>query len=173
MRVHTHTYRTTGCHPQLSVDICLQSAHSSKPTTRQCCCRSMWQTDGQTTDQLCGQSEITSYAMKVLNGLWNQNVFSKPTLLLLDSRTFDVVHRFLLAQSARYDLARLMYHLSRLATALGTLPSVLWRCWLGGRKDIRPVKTEWWGAGVVICLERGADLHMSADATATHCLLLQ
>jgi len=39
------------------------------------------------------------------------------------------------------------------------LPSVLQRCWLGGRKDIRPVKTEWWGAGVVICLERGADLH--------------
>ena len=22
-------------------------------------------------------------------------------------------------------------------------------------------KTEWWGAGMVICLERGADLHMS------------
>ena len=54
---------------------------------------------------------------------------------------------------------------------------------------------EWWGAGMVICLERGADLHMAqlmmgcwhgylsgarcrlaygpADATATHCLLLQ
>jgi len=30
---------------------------------------------------------------------------------------------------------------------------------LGGRKGIRPVKNEWWGAGVVICLERGADLH--------------
>jgi len=26
---------------------------------------------------------------------------------------------------------------------------------------IRPVKTERWGAGVVICLERGADLHMA------------
>jgi len=39
-------------------------------------------------------------------------------------------------------------------------------------KGIRPVKTEWWGAGVVICLERGADLQ-TADATATHCLLLQ
>ena len=26
---------------------------------------------------------------------------------------------------------------------------------------IRPVKTEWWGAGVVVCLERGADLHMA------------
>jgi len=32
---------------------------------------------------------------------------------------------------------------------------------LGGRKGIRPVKTEWWGAGVVICLEQGADLHMA------------
>ena len=40
------------------------------------------------------------------------------------------------------------------------LPPELWRCWLGGRKGIRPVKkTEWWGASVVICLERGADLH--------------
>ena len=42
-----------------------------------------------------------------------------------------------------------------------SLPSVLWRCWLGGRKGIRPVKIEWWGVGVVICLERGADLHMA------------
>ena len=41
------------------------------------------------------------------------------------------------------------------------LPSVLWRCWLGSRKVIRPVKTEWWGDGVVVCLEQGADLHMA------------
>jgi len=41
------------------------------------------------------------------------------------------------------------------------IPSVLWRCWLGGRKGIRPVKNEWWVAGMVICLERGADLHMA------------
>jgi len=34
-------------------------------------------------------------------------------------------------------------------------------------------KTEWWGAGVVICLERGADAYGPADATVTHCLLLQ
>ena len=40
------------------------------------------------------------------------------------------------------------------------MPSVLWRCWLGGRKGIRPVKNlEWWGAGVVIGLEWGAGLH--------------
>jgi len=30
--------------------------------------------------------------------------------------------------------------------------------WAAGRA-IRPVKTEWWGAGMVICLEQGADLH--------------
>jgi len=30
------------------------------------------------------------------------------------------------------------------------MPSVLWRCWLGGRKGIRPVKTEWWDVGMVI-----------------------
>ena len=36
-------------------------------------------------------------------------------------------------------------------------PSVLVRCWLGGRKGIQPViKPEWWVAGVVICLERDA-----------------
>jgi len=40
-------------------------------------------------------------------------------------------------------------------------PSVLWRCWLGGRKGIQPVKTEWWGAGMVICLQSVADLHMA------------
>jgi len=40
------------------------------------------------------------------------------------------------------------------------LPSVLWCYWLGGRKGIQSVKTEWWSAGVVICMGRGADLHM-------------
>jgi len=41
------------------------------------------------------------------------------------------------------------------------LPSVLWDCWLIVSKNIRPVKIECCGAGVVICLERGAgDLHM-------------
>jgi len=32
---------------------------------------------------------------------------------------------------------------------------------LGGRKGIRPVKTEWWGAGVIVYLEQGADLRMA------------
>jgi len=39
--------------------------------------------------------------------------------------------------------------------------SVLWCCWLIGRKGICPVKTEWWGTGMVVCLEWGAnDLRM-------------
>jgi len=29
----------------------------------------------------------------------------------------------------------------------------IFRCWLGGRKGIRPVKTECWGASVVVCLQ--------------------
>ena len=36
------------------------------------------------------------------------------------------------------------------------LPSVLWCCWFGGRKGIL-----WWGVGVVICLERVADLYIA------------
>ena len=34
---------------------------------------------------------------------------------------------------------------------------------LAGRQEGHPAckKREWWGAGVVICLERGADLHMA------------
>ena len=34
---------------------------------------------------------------------------------------------------------------------------------LVGRQEGHPAckKTEWWGAGVAICLERGADLHMA------------
>ena len=40
------------------------------------------------------------------------------------------------------------------------MPSVLWRCWLGGKKGIQSVKNRV-GAGVVVCLEQGADLHVA------------
>ena len=30
------------------------------------------------------------------------------------------------------------------------LLNMLWHCWLGSRKGIRPVKTEWWDVGVVV-----------------------
>ena len=55
------------------------------------------------------------------------------------------------------------------------MPSVLWCCWLGNRTGIRPVQNlsdgvEWHGylSGVRCRLAYGP-----ADATATHCLLLQ
>jgi len=47
---------------------------------------------------------------------------------------------------------------------------------LVGRQEGHPAckKAEWWGAGVVICLEQSADLaYGPAVTTATHCLLLQ
>ena len=43
---------------------------------------------------------------------------------------------------------------------------------VGQQEGIRPVKTDWWSADVVICLERGADLHvvqlMPLPLTHTH-----
>jgi len=52
------------------------------------------------------------------------------------------------------------------------MPSVLWRCQLGGRKGIRPVKN--WVMG---CwhgyLARCRFAYGPADTTATHCLLHQ
>jgi len=54
-----------------------------------------------------------------------------------------------------------------------TVPSVLWHCWLGGRKGIQPVKKRVMGCwhGYL----SGANSRLSygpADATATQCLLL-
>ena len=54
------------------------------------------------------------------------------------------------------------------------LPSVLWRCWLGGRKGIRPVKN--WAVGCwrgYLSGLRCTLAYSPDDATATHCLLLQ
>jgi len=39
--------------------------------------------------------------------------------------------------------------------------AVLWCCWLGGRNGIWPVKYLVVGTGMVICMGRGADLHMA------------
>jgi len=51
---------------------------------------------------------------------------------------------------------------------------VLWSCWLGGRKGIRPVKN--WVVGCWRGCLSGARCRLAygpADATTTHCLLLQ
>ena len=44
------------------------------------------------------------------------------------------------------------------------LPFSVWHCCLGARKIIRPIKIEWWGVGVVVCLEQGP--YVPADAIA-------
>jgi len=46
---------------------------------------------------------------------------------------------------------------------------------LVGWHEVHPAckKTEWWSAGVVICLERGADLHMDKLVPLPLSLLLQ
>ena len=54
------------------------------------------------------------------------------------------------------------------------IPSVLWRCWLGGRMGIRPVKN--WVVGYWRGYLSGARCRLvygPADTTGTHCLLLQ
>jgi len=53
-------------------------------------------------------------------------------------------------------------------------PSVLWCCWLGSRKGIQPVKN--WVVGCWRGYLSGMRCRLAygpADATATHCLLLQ
>ena len=59
-------------------------------------------------------------------------------------------------------------------TCASCLPSVLWHCWLGDRKSIQPVKN--WVVGCWRGCLSGARCRLEygpADATATHCLLLQ
>ena len=65
-------------------------------------------------------------------------------------------------------------HLLLLVHTVSIIPSVLWRCWLVGRKGIRPVKN--WVVGCWRGYLSGARCRLAydpADATATHCLLLQ
>jgi len=50
---------------------------------------------------------------------------------------------------------------AKYSTSCQYQPSVLWRCWLGGRKGIRPVKNWVVGCWHGVCLEQGADLHMA------------
>ena len=56
-----------------------------------------------------------------------------------------------------------------------TVSSVLWSCWLGGRKGIRPVKNwlVWCWRGYLVWLSVWSEVQIAygpADATATHCL---
>ena len=78
------------------------------------------------------------------------------------------------ASAAWFRLSMSFYDISNIDMFALFRPSVLWHCWLGGRKGIRSVKNRvvgcWCG-----CLS-GARCRLAygpADSTATHRLLLQ
>ena len=84
------------------------------------------------------------------------------------------LHNTTTIEKVEIDICCFVQHVSVVLRAFW-VPSVLWHCWLGGRKGIRPVKNFW----VVGCWHgylsgaRCRLAHSPADATATHCLLLQ
>jgi len=64
---------------------------------------------------------------------------------------------------------RIYYHFSSRPMLISIkMPSVLWQCWVGAMKSTRLVKIEWWGVGVVICLEQGADYLHIIQLTPLH-----
>ena len=82
--------------------------------------------------------------------------------------------RCLNAWHMQTSVHKFMYHLINFWIIIDIMPSVLWRCWLGGRKGIRPVKN--WVVGCWRGYLSGARCRLAycpADATATHRLLLQ
>ena len=65
------------------------------------------------------------------------------------------------AQPVQKSLLPLDYCLSIVIVTQSVNLLTLSKVNLGVRKSIRPVEIEWWGVGVVICLQQGADcLHM-------------
>ena len=46
---------------------------------------------------------------------------------------------------------------------------MLWRCWLGGRKGIQPVKNKWWGATVLVWLFVWSKVQTCIWTTWCHC----
>jgi len=56
---------------------------------------------------------------------------------------------------------------------MACLNAVLWHCWLGVRKSIHPVKSEWWIVGIVIWLVHSAsDLQMIKPLSLHHLTFL-
>ena len=92
----------------------------------------------------------------------NTHRFTWKISSLWDSKECSLSFRFRRSHSATVYTTHMQLHIINSVISCQFMPSVLWSCWLGGRKGIRPVKNmEWWVAGMVICLEQGAnDLHM-------------
>ena len=81
-----------------------------------------------------------------------------------------------ITNTAHVDVASRLFNNGLILSCLivTNIPSVLWRCWLCGRKGVRPVKN--WVVGCWRGYLSGARCRLAygpAHATATHCLLLQ
>jgi len=128
---------------------------SSKPANRLCCCRLKRHTDGQTLD--CFMM-LTAYYARVVD-----------RIILYGNLLSELVHTMdanLAAQPIVWNITRSIHqsthqhtviHCRKLKQIFPTLWFCYWQCWLDISKSIRLVKIEWWGVGVAICLERGAD----------------
>ena len=83
-----------------------------------------------------------------------------PSVITISRRPSNPFNALLLAPHIRLllNIARIYKLLTCLLTLAFSALTLL-----VGRQERHPgcKKTEWWGAGVVICLERGADLHMA------------
>ena len=81
------------------------------------------------------------------------------------------VHRVAMQRSVSSGWLMLKYLSILSSTALTFSPSVLWRCWLGGRKGIRPVKHL--SGGVLVWLSVWSKVQTCICPSWCHCLLLQ
>jgi len=117
-------------------------------TPRLCvCCRTVWVC-------LLGRSISTLWEIR-----WRDlSATTTSYAMVTTSDLISNVDELVTVRSVTTDLVPVFFWLFSYVIKKCHFPSVLWRCWLGGRKGMQPVKTAWWGAGVVICLEQGADL---------------
>jgi len=131
------------------------------------------ETDGQTTLQ-CAVCSIVVRACACAC-VWLQWALHLHLLVSVGFILYDT--QLIIARRRHGHTDHVLSAFTLLATHWPTyilLSSVHWRCWLGGRKGIRPVKH--WMVGCWRGYMSGARCWLAygpADATATHFLLLQ
>ena len=82
-----------------------------------------------------------------------KSIPSKPGTTTYTTSAFEEVEMQLLTFFPRFTI--IFFHLNGcVCVCMHVIAfSAFWHCWLGVSKSIQPVKTEWWGVGVVICPE--------------------
>ena len=86
-----------------------------------------------------------------------QNHFTFPSVIFSSGMVGPVDHKKMLNKMhTKFQIQNFLPFYGK-----SLMLSVLWRCWLGGRKGIRPVKNWVVGCWRGYCLERGAYLHMA------------